>query len=125
MCRRLTFPADRTTEDYRNMMTEEESYIVEVSETEIRCHRPDGTLDSLSWKNLHRVEVVVDASEALPATFFALHGPSAALVIPEGATNADELSERLFEMEGFDADTFVDSMSSQEAKTFVCWKKAE
>ena len=104
-------------------MTEEESYIVEVSETEIRCHRPDGTLDSLSWKNLKRVEVVVNADEGLPTTFFALHGPSDTLVIPEGATNADELSERLFQLEEFDADLFVDSMSSVKSQTFVCWKK--
>lgn len=106
-------------------MTEEENYIVEVSDTEIRCHRPDGTLDSLSWKNLQRVEVVVDVGEGLPTTFFALHGPSAALVIPEGATNADDLSERLFELPNFDADLFVDSMSAVESKTFVCWRKED
>ncbi len=84
-------------------------------------------MDSLSLKNLIRVEieVVVTPDEPYPATFITLHGPTSTVVIPEGATNADELSERLFEMEGFDADTFVDSMSSQEAKTFVCWKKAE
>lgn len=104
-------------------MTEEENYIVEVSESEIRCHRPDGTLDSLSWKNLQRVEVVVDSTEELPATFFALHGPSAALVIPEGATNADELGERLFELPDFDAELFVDSMSAVKSQTFVCWRK--
>ncbi|MFT4546923.1 MAG: hypothetical protein ACI8XO_004400 [Verrucomicrobiales bacterium] len=107
------------------MITEEENYIVEISDSEVRCHRPDGTLDSLSWKNLQRVEVVVDASEALPVTFFALHGQGAALVIPEGATNSDELGERLFELPDFDADLFVDSMSSVESKTFVCWKKED
>ena len=106
-------------------MNEEENYIVELSETEIRCLRPDGTLDSLSWKNLKRVEVVVNASEGLPVTVFALHGPTAALVIPEGATNADDLSERLFELPGFDADLFVDSMSETTNKTFVCWRKEE
>lgn len=104
-------------------MTEEENYIVEVSDTEIRCHRPDGTLDSLSWKNLRRVEVVVNADDELPVTFFALHGPTAALVIPEGATNADDLSERLFELPEFDADLFVESMSAVKSHTFVCWKK--
>ena len=104
-------------------MTDEEQYILEVNDTEIRCHRPDGTMDSLSWKNLIRVEIVVTEDDPLPATFITLHGPSAAVVIPEGATNADDLSERLFELEGFDADTFVDSMSAQEEKTFVCWKK--
>ena len=103
-------------------MTDEELYILEVNDTEIRCHRPDGTLDSLSWKNLRRVEIVVTEEEPLPATFITLHGPSAALVIPEGATNADDLSERLFELEGFDADVFVESMSAQQAQTFVCWK---
>ena len=103
-------------------MTDEELYILEVNDTEIRCHRPDGTLDSLSWKNLRRVEIVVTEEEPLPATFITLHGPSAALVIPEGATNADDLSERLFELEGFDAEVFVESMSAQQAQTFVCWK---
>ena len=101
----------------------EDNYIVEVSDKEIRCHRPDGTLDSLSWKNLRRVEVVVTNDEPIPGTFFALHGPSATLVIPEGAMNAEDLSERLFALEEFDADTFVESMSAQTAKTFLCWER--
>ena len=106
-------------------MTDEETYIIEVNDTEIRCHRPDGTLDSLSWKNLKRVEVVVAAPEEegpLPGTFFALHGPSSTVIIPEGATNADDLSERLFGLPDFDADTFVESMSAQKEHTFLCWK---
>ena len=74
-------------------MTEEEQYILEVNDDEVRCHRPDGTMDSLSWKNLMRVEIVVTEDNPLPATFIALHGPNSTIVIPEGATNADELSE--------------------------------
>jgi hypothetical protein len=104
-------------------MNEEENYIVEISDSEIRCHRPDGTLDSLSWKNLQRVEVVVNADGDLPITFFALHGSSAALVIPEGATNADDLGERLFELPDFNAELFVDSMSAVKSQTFVCWRR--
>ena len=104
-------------------MTEEENYIVEVSEKEIRCHRPDGTLDSLSWKNLKRVEIVVTNDGPLPGTFFALHGPTATLVIPEGAMNAADLSERLFGLDGFNSDVFVESMSAQSAKTFLCWER--
>jgi len=104
-------------------VTDEEQYILEVNDTEIRCHRPDGTMDSLSWKNLLRVEIVVTESDPMPVTFITLHGPTATVVVPEGATNADELSERLFALEGFDADVFVDSMSAQTGQTFVCWKK--
>jgi hypothetical protein len=106
-------------------VTDEEQYILDVNDTEVRCHRPDGTMDSLSWKNLVRVEieVLVTPDDPLPATFITMHGPTSTVVIPEGSTNADELSERLFGLEGFDADTFVDSMSAQKAQTFVCWKK--
>lgn len=106
-------------------MTEEEQYILEVNDTEIRCLRPDGTMDSLSWKNLLRVEIVVTDGTPLPATFITLHGPSSTIVIPEGATNADDLSERLFTLDGFDADTFVTSMSAQSADTFICWTLKE
>ncbi len=106
-------------------MTEEEQYILEVNDDEVRCHRPDDTMDSLSWKNLMRVEIVVTEDTPLPATFIALHGPNSTIVIPEGATNADELSERLFTLQGFDADIFVESMSAQKADTFVCWTSKE
>ena len=106
-------------------MTEEEQYILEINDDEVRCHRPDGTMDSLSWKNLNRVEIVVTEDSPLPATFIALHGPSSTIVIPEGATNADDLSERLFTLDGFDADTFVESMSAQTSDTFVCWTSNE
>ena len=105
------------------MNDDEENYIIEVNDKEIRCHRPDGTLDSLSWKNLIRVEVVVTHDSVLPTTFFALHGPSATLVVPEGATNVDELTDRLFELPDFDSDNFVESMSSQTDQTFLCWEK--
>ena len=71
-------------------MTYEEQYILEINDDEIRCHRPDGTMDSLSWKNLNRVEIVVTEDNPFPATFIALHGPSSTIVIPEGATNADD-----------------------------------
>ena len=106
-------------------MTEEEQYILEINDDEVRCHRPDGTMDSLSWKNLNRVEIVVTEDNPLPATFIALHGPSSTIVIPEGATNADDLSERLFTLDGFDADTFVESMSAQTSDTFVCLTSKE
>jgi hypothetical protein len=106
-------------------MTEEEQYILEINDDEIRCHRPDGTMDSLSWKNLLRVEIVVTEDTPLPATFIALHGPNSTVVIPEGATNADDLSERLFTLDGFDADTFVESMSAQTSDTFLCWTLKE
>ena len=106
-------------------MTEEEQYILEINDDEIRCHRPDGTMDSLSWKNLNRVEIVVTEDNPLPVTFIALHGPSSTIVIPEGATNADDLSERLFTLDGFDADTFVESMAAQTSDTFVCWTSNE
>jgi len=104
-------------------MSDEENYIVEVSDKEIRCFRPDGTLDSLSWKNLRRVEVVVTHDSTLPMTFFALHGPTAALVIPEGATNAELLTEQLLGLPGFQSERFVESMSSPTARTFVCWER--
>ena len=116
-------PSIAAPQNTANFKMEEENYIVEISDKEIRCHRPDGTLDSLSWKNLVRVEVVVTHDGEMPGTFFALHGPTAALVVPEGAMNADELSERLFTLEGFDADTFVDSMSAQKPQTFLCWQR--
>ena len=106
-------------------MTDEEQYILEINDDEIRCHRPDGTMDSLSWKNLLRVEIVVTEDTPLPATFIALHGPNSTVVIPEGATNADDLSERLFTLDGFDADTFVESMSAQTSDTFLCWTLKE
>ena len=109
--------------DNGGLVTDEEQYILEVNDTEIRCHRPDGTMDSISWKNLLRVEVVVTEDNPLPLTCFTLHGPSATVVIPEGATNAEELSERLFELPGFDADVFVDSMSAQTSDTFTCWQR--
>ena len=112
-----------TRPDTGRLVTEEEQYILEVNDTEIRCHRPDGTMDSISWKNLLRVEVVVTEDKPLPVTCFTLHGPSATVVIPEGATNADDLSERLFELPGFDADVFVDSMSAQTSDTFTCWQR--
>ena len=87
--------------------------------------RTNDSSGSISWKNLLRVEVVVTEDQPLPVTCFTLHGPSATVVIPEGATNADDLSERLFELPGFDADVFVDSMSAQTSKTFTCWQRGE
>ena len=102
----------------------EASYVVHVSDTEVRCDRPDGSVERVAWDDLQAVIVHTTADgPALPDVFWILAGTSSGCVIPHGATGDPELLKRLQQLPGFDNEAFIRSMSSTDDQKFLCWQR--
>ena len=104
----------------------EASYVVHVSDTEVRCDRPDGGVERVAWDDLQAVIVhTTAAGPAMPDVFWILAGTSTSsdCVIPHGATGDSALLERLQKLPGFDNEAFIRSMSSTDDQKFLCWQR--
>jgi hypothetical protein len=107
----------------RPRLDPESRYIIHLSETEVSCHRPDGTVESVRWDDLQKVELLTNGDGPfLPDHFWLLHGGKGGCCIPWGATGDLELLHRLQELPGFDNQAILKPMSSQEVR-HVCWQR--
>lgn len=98
---------------------------VELDEVEIRCRRPDDDFEHVAWADLRAV--LIETSAAGPVKtdwFWILVGKSGECVIPGDAQGADTLLESFQNLSGFENDTFIEAMSSVEARRYLCWKRA-
>lgn len=111
-----------------NAAQPEASYVVHVSDTEVRCDRPDGSVERVAWDDLQAVIVHTTADgPAMPDVFWILAGTSTSsgCIIPQGATGDSALLERLQKLPGFDNEAFMSSMSSTDDQKFLCWQRSK
>jgi hypothetical protein len=104
----------------------EASYVVHLSDKDVRCDRPDGRIERVAWDDLQAVIIHTTADgPALPDVFWILVGTSkdSGCVIPHGATGDAALLERLQKLPGFDNEAFIRSMSSTDDQKFLCWQR--
>ncbi len=102
----------------------ESRFVIHLSETEVTCHHPDGTLESVGWDDLQKVEVLTNSDgPLLPDVFWLLHGTEKGCCIPQGATGDAELLDRLQKLPGFNNQAFIESMGSTQKALFLCWQK--
>jgi len=95
-----------------------------LSDSEVVCERPDGTVERVGWDDLQKVEVVTTGDGPFaPDVFWVLHGRNGACAIPQGATGDRHLLERLQMLPGFDNDAVIAAMSSTSARRFLCWER--
>lgn len=102
----------------------ESRFIIQLSETGVSCNRPDGTVESVRWDDLQKVEVLTNSDgPLLPDVFWLLHGTEKGCCIPQGAAGDVELLARLQKLPGFNNQAFIESMGSTQEALFVCWQK--
>ena len=103
----------------------EHRFVVRLSDSEITCERPDGTVERVSWADLQRVEVVTtDEGPFVPDVFWVLHGTEGGCAVPQGATGDSELLERLQALPGFDNGAVIEAMSCASDRRFLCWQRS-
>ncbi len=103
----------------------ERKWIVSVSDTQVSCTKPNGTVESVSWDDL-RIVVIETTDEGPYAAdvFWYLAGGESGCVIPLGATGEAAMIERLQALPNFDNEALCEAMSSTSNRRFVCWRSS-
>lgn len=99
--------------------------VVHLTESGVRCERPDGLTEQVAWADLQRVEILTtDEGPFLPDLFWLLHGTTGGCAVPQGATGDGELRRRLGRLPGFDNGAVITAMGSTDNARFLCWQRA-
>jgi hypothetical protein len=102
----------------------ESFYVVQISEANVSCRGPKGTIESVEWDDLESVEVITtDEGPFLPDSFWFLNGLKTGCVIPWGATGETELLHRLQKLPGFQNEALIRAATTTDNARILCWKK--
>ena len=84
-----------------------------------------GSTASVSWEDVRRVLIrTTDGGPFDDDVFFIVEASGNDYVIPQQATGAGQLLERLQQLPGFDNEAAIHSMGCTENKDFVCWERS-
>ena len=98
--------------------------LVSFDDKLVRCHRPGGTAEQVSWDELTAVEILTtDAGPFVCDVFFVLHGNDRGCVVPQEAEGCNELLERLQKLPGFNNQAVIDAMCCTSNARFPAWQK--
>ena len=104
----------------------ESQYVITVNENEVRCQRPSGETESVTWDDLDAV--IVETNDTGPwgaDVLWLLFGKngSSGCVIPQGATGEQTLLNKLQSLPGFDNEQLIAAMSCTDNQKFLCWRR--
>ena len=85
---------------------------------------PSGDSQTLSWKDLIRVEVRTNDSGPWGwDVWWVLSGSEDEVSFPLGATGQDDILDKLQAVTGAERDQLIQGMNCTSNRTFVCWHK--
>ena len=110
----------------RARLDAESRFVVQMTECDVSCHRPDGIVETVRWDELERINILTNGDGPFaPDCFWLLIGPgTTGCCIPQGATGDVELLARMQELPGFNNQVFMEAMGSTQEAIFSCWEKA-
>ncbi|MBF0530001.1 MAG: hypothetical protein HQK55_12185 [Deltaproteobacteria bacterium] len=120
-------PSASTEKDEAEKLQPEASFVLEVTDTEIINHRPEGTIERVALADLQAIIVETNDSGPWGADIFWLligSTPDSGCVFPQGATGEEEMMTVVMKLPGFDYHAFMDAMRCTENKRFLCWEAA-
>lgn len=118
--------AKATASDDGPNLKPESDFTVVVSDTDVRCSRPDGSLESVRWNDLQKIEILTtDEGPFAPDVFWVLHGSTDGCVIPWGATGESQLLDRLQALPDFRNDVVMHAAGLTTRHRLLCWQRAE
>ena len=117
----LALPADAP----RARLDPESSFVIQMTESDVSCHRPDGVVETVRWDEVEQVQVLTNSDGPFaPDCFWLLIGPgTTGCCIPQGATGDGELLARMYELPGFNNQAFMEAMGSTQEAIFTCWQR--
>jgi hypothetical protein len=98
--------------------------LVEFDPFEVRCLRPGGLVERLSWTELRAVLLETNASGPWGVdVYWVLVGERGGCVVPLDAAGGEGLLEHLQKLPGFDNESVIQAMACCEVNRFVCWER--
>ncbi len=106
------------------MLMPESLYVVTVDDEGVTCTPPEGAAQSVAWRDVQAVPIETnDLGPFEPDVFWIIVGAQARCIIPQGATGAGVLLDKLQALPNFDNEALIEAMSSTENRVFVCWQQ--
>src|SRR6516164_7669830 len=85
--------------------------VVTFDQRGVKCLRPTGLTEEVSWDELTDVEIVTtDAGPFIEDVFWVLHGADRGCSVPQKADGCKELLERLQKLLGFNNEAVINAM---------------
>jgi len=101
----------------------EAEFVVEVDPKGVRCRRPDGAEESVTWKDLRAVLLETNDSGPIGIdVIWILAGSNSDCIVPMGATGESALIDALQALPGFDNEALIRATTSFENNRFLCWE---
>jgi len=98
-------------------------FTVAITDKDVSCTRPDGTVERVAWDDLQTVELVKAGEGPFAAgVCWLLSGSSGGCAIPHGATGEGPLLARLQGLSGFDNGAVIAATSRPNDSRTVCWR---
>ena len=102
----------------------ESRFVIHLSDADVRCAPPDGSVEQVGWDDLQRVEILnTSDGPFLPDIFWVLAGSATGCVIPWGATGEKELLMRLQQLPGFDNEALLGLVGRTDDHRTLCWQR--
>lgn len=100
----------------------ESKVVVEFDDVRVWCRAPDSPAESIAWSELESVAVRTTDAGPFAADFFWVlrAGAGRTVVIPGGATGAQEPLRRLQELPEFDNEAVIAAAASTDHRVFEC-----
>ena len=115
---------DSLSQSPRPRLDPESKYLVRVTDTDVECTAPDGTVSRISWADLQEVGILTTSGGPFaPDVFWMLLDTAGGCAIPQGTTGDDLLLDRLWKLPGFDGEAFINAMSCATDNKFICWRR--
>jgi hypothetical protein len=106
----------------KHTLQPESKFLVELTDSAIRCTRPDGTIESVSWNDLQCVDILVTPDGPfLPDTFWILRDTKSGCVIPWGASGDQPLLTRLQTLPDFKNEAILNLPPRTEESITRVW----
>jgi hypothetical protein len=97
---------------------------VSFDEKTVTWHRPDNTIEQVTWDELMAVEIITtDKGPFVCDVFFVLHGDKRGCVVPQEVDGTKELLERLQKLPGFNNQAVIDAMCCTSNASFPAWRR--
>lgn len=109
----------------KNKITQPEKlYISTITDEIIVVEHPDREPESIKWNEIEIIYLVnTDDGPICPDVWLILEGKEKGCSIPQGSEGFEKVYDIISKYDGFDFESFINSMSCTDNQRFILWQK--